>query len=158
MGIPTRDELLRASDIETREVNLPSLGFDVRIRSLPAAYSNAAQTEGTQLLNVENDKGRLEQTVRIDHEKLEALKVLHGLVEPKLNSVEDAYTFSQQITTGAWKKLVNEIDKVSGLDVEAVEHTEALFRDSGSGEERRPEPDAAGKGNGRPAVPVRTGA
>lgn len=163
MGIPTRDELLRATDIaQTHEVELPSLGFSVRIRALPAAYSNLANSEATELVNSENAKGRIEQSVRIDHVKLEALKVLHGLVEPKLATLAEVNTFAERVSSGVWKKLVREIDRLSGMDTESVERTEAMFPDGGSGEEGPAEPDAGAdagaNGNGGPAVPVRAGA
>lgn len=159
MGIPTREDLLRASDInETHEVPLPSLGFSVKVRALPAAYSNLAQSEATELVNTENAKGRIEQTVRIDHAKRDALKVLHGMVEPKLHSLEDAITFAQNVSVGTWQKVVDEIDRLSGLTEEEAQRVEAVFHGGGSGEKRPAAPDADPARNGGSAVPVRAGA
>jgi len=158
MALLTREALLRASDLEDKEIELPTLGGSVRVRSLPAAYSNEAHSEAMEQVTTEH-KGRAQVSLRVNSVKLEALKVLHGLVEPKLNSIADANTFAQQCGR-AWQTIVKAIDDLSGLDAEKVERTEAMFHPGGSVEAQRdpavPVPD--GGGNGGSAVPVRAGA
>jgi hypothetical protein len=129
MQYATRDALLGASDIIERDVDLPSLGLKVKVRSLPAAYSNQAVSEALEM--VTGPRG--EQTAHINTAKLEALQVLHGLVEPKLGSIEDAYTFAQR-TGPAWRRVVETIDEISGIDKAAIEKTNASFRTGGPGE------------------------
>jgi hypothetical protein len=155
MSLFSRDSLLGATDLTEREIELPSIGGSVRIRSLPAAYSNQANSEATEVVNTEL-RGRQQQTIRLNSAKLEALKVLHALVEPKLNSIEDAYTFSQRVGT-AWVTLVKAIDDISGIEPEAIESTEAMFHPDGSGEAGE-NGNGAGAGHAGPGQHVRIGA
>jgi hypothetical protein len=62
MGILSKEALLGASDLVEREVELPSIGGSVRVRSLPAAYSNEATS---QALEVSQGR-RGEQTAKIN--------------------------------------------------------------------------------------------
>src|SRR5215831_17784068 len=102
----TREQLLAASDITTREVDLPSIAGKVVVRSLPAAYSNQAQSEALEMITGR----RGEQTARVNIHKLECLQVLHGLVEPKLNNVEDAQALATNLGP-AWRAIVDAIDE-----------------------------------------------
>ena len=156
MGIISKDTLLGGTDLIEREIELPSIGGSVRILSLAAAYSNQAVSDALEMVTVEH-RGRQQQTMSVDTTKLEALKVLHGLIEPKLSSIEEAYTFSQRFGP-AWNTVVKAIDDISGIDAKAVERTNAMFQPGGSGEARPSAKDAAGAGNGRSDLPVRTGA
>ena len=122
MGMLTKEALLGASDLVEREVNLPSIGGSVRIRSLPAAYSNEATSKALELVT----GSRGEQTAHINTQKLEILQVLHALVDPKLSSYEEASTFAQNCGP-AWHALVKEIDAISGIDKEAIEKANATF-------------------------------
>lgn len=136
----TREALLEASDLETREVDLPSIGGSVKVRSLPATYSNQASSEALELTTGR----RGEQVARINTAKLEELQVLHGLVEPKLNSIEDARVFMTRCGKAA-KKVVEAIDELSGIDKEALE----------SAEQRFPvEPEGAGRNGMGDATPA----
>lgn len=156
MAILSRESLLRASDLEEKEIHLPALGGSVRVRSLPAAYSNEAHSEAMEMITTEH-KGRAQQSMRVNTVKLEALKVLHGLVDPKLNSIEEANALAQQIGR-AWHTIVKAIDDLSGLDQEKVERTEAMFQPGGSGEALGPVAVRDGAGNGGSVVSVRAGA
>lgn len=159
MDYASREALLGASDLTERDVELPSVGLTVRVRSLPAAYSNEAQSEGMEMTTVEHN-GRPLQTTKVNGHRVEALKVLHGLVEPKLSSITEVYTFAKRCGP-AWHTVVEAIDDISGLEKDAVEKVEALFRSGGQSE-------AAGSGagadvelaagNGGPAVSLRAGA
>lgn len=122
MGRLTRDALLGASDLIEKEVELPSIGGSVVVRSLPAAYSNQASSESLKLIT----SARGEQMATVDTAHLEVLQVLHGLVEPKLNSIEDAQTFAQKCGP-AFKEVIRVIDEISGVDKEALEKAATTF-------------------------------
>jgi hypothetical protein len=153
MPYATRDALLGASDIIERDLELPTLGLSVRVRSLPAAYSNQATSEAVEMIT----GPRGEQTAHVNTAKLEALQVLHGLVEPKLNSIDDAYTFAQR-TGAAWRAVVGMIDEISGIDKAAIEKANAIFQPGGSGESGEVVGNGNGTGDGEPDLSVPAGA
>lgn len=158
MGILTREALLQSSDLKEKEIELPTLDGSVVVRSLPAAYSNEASSEALEMTTVEHN-GRSEQSTRISTAKLEALKVLHGLVDPKLSSLTEVNTFARKCGP-AWHTIVKAIDDLSGLDKDAAERTEAMFRSGDRGETGHVaagSADADGTRNGIATVPVRTG-
>ncbi len=128
MGRLTRDALLGASDLIEREVELPTIGGSVTVRSLPAAYSNQASSESLKLVT----SARGEQMATVDTAHLEVLQVLHGLVDPKLTSIEDAQTFATKCGP-AFKEVIRVIDEISGVDKEAIEKANATFPVSGAG-------------------------
>lgn len=147
MGLLSKDALLSASDLTEKEVELPSIGGSVRVRSLPAAYSNQATSEALKLVT----GARGEQIATVDTSKLEILQVLHGLVEPKLGSIAEAERFAQQCGP-AFKEVVRVIDEISGVDKEAIEQAAATFR-PGVGDTPGPDMgDAAPNGSGGPVV------
>jgi hypothetical protein len=153
MGLMSRDALLGASDLTEREIELPTIGGSVRVRSLPAAYSNQATSEALEMVT----GARGEQTAHVNTGKLEALQVLHGLVEPRLHSIEEAYTFATRCGP-AWRAVVDTIDAISGIDKAAIEKTNATFRPSGPG---APGPDVeadAANGSGGPDLHLHAGA
>lgn len=152
MAVLTRDALLAASDLKEKEIELPTIGGSVRIRSLPAEYSNAAISQAIRA--TQGPKG--EQITSIDNGQLELLQVMHGLVEPKLESLAAVRTFATNCGP-AFKTLVNAIVELSDLTDEAVEMTAATFP-AGGGVEAGPSGDAASNGSGRPDLPARAGA
>lgn len=148
----TKELLLGASDLVEREVELPSIGGSVLVRSLPAAYSNEASSKALKM--TEGPRG--EQIATVDTAQLEILQVLHGLVEPKLNSEAEAKIFATKCGR-AFKDVIRAIDEISGVDKETVERTDATFPVGGAGEGRPPVGDASGGGNGRSDLPARVG-
>lgn len=118
----SKDALLGASDLVEKEVELPAIGGSVKVRALAAAYSNDAAVKAFKL--VTNPAG--EQMTTIDINILEQLQVLHGLIDPQLNSLEEAEKFAQQCGP-SFKKLVGVIDEISGVDKEAIEKATATF-------------------------------
>lgn len=131
----SKDDLLSANDLSTREVELPSIGGSVVVRGLSAAYSNQAQSEAVEMVqDPENPRG---QVARVNIPKLEAIQVFHGLVEPKLDSVEEARRFLEQCGPAAYA-VTEAIDDLSGLDKEAVAQAEAQFRGGVDGPEGDP--------------------
>lgn len=152
MAILTRDALLNASDLREKEVDLPSIGGSVRIRSLPATYSNAAIS---QAIKLEQGPDGQQMTV-MDNGKLELLQVLHGLIEPRLESLAAVETFATNCGP-AFKTLVREIVALSDLTEEAAEMTGTQFPDGRSGAAGAAE-DAASDGSGRSDLYARAGA
>jgi hypothetical protein len=153
VAILTRDALLAASDLREKTVALPSLGqgSEVRIRSLPAEYSNAALSQAIEV--VQGPKG--EQTTRMDNGKLELLQVLHGLVEPRLESLAAVQTFAKNCGP-AFKTLVREIVELSDLTAEAAEMTAERFQAGGAGAPEASD-HAASNGSGGSDLPARVG-
>ena len=128
MGIFTKEALLGATDLVERTVDLrPWLEGEVRVRSLPASYSNDAQS---QALEVVTDPKTGKQTARVNTRTLEELQVLHGLVEPKLSSIEEARQLGEKLGP-CWRKIVDTIDEISGVDKEAIEKANAAFQSGG---------------------------
>lgn len=127
MAILTKDKLLKANDLEEKEVELPSIGGSVKIRALSAAYSSQASSQAMELTTGK----RGEQTARVNTAVLEELQVFHALVEPKLDTLEEARQFMQQVGP-AGRTLIEAIDEISGVNKKALEETQARFPDSGS--------------------------
>ena len=152
MALLSKEQLLSASDLEEEEVELPSIGGSVRVRALPAAYSNQASSEAMKMVT----DARGEQIATVDTSKMEILQALHGLVDPKLSSEAEAQIFATKCGP-AFKKVIAAIDRLSGVDKEAIENAEARFpAGAGSANGATVEvPD--GGGNGGPTVPVRAG-
>lgn len=141
MALLTKESLLGASDLEEKEVDLPSIGGSVRVRGLSAAYSNEASSKALKLIS----GPRGEQSATVDTAELEILQVYHGLVEPKLGSVAEARQFAERCGP-AFKDVVKAIDDLSGLDKEAIEKAGATFPAGGaeSANGRETEPVAGG--------------
>jgi hypothetical protein len=148
----TKDALLEASDLKEREIELPSIGGSVKVRGLPAAYSNQATSEAMEMKMVGRD-----QIASVNTAKLEILQVLHGIVDPKLDTYEEAEHFAQRCGP-SWRLVVDAIDELSGVDKEAIAQAEARFP---SGGRNAPGPvvgDGAGAGGGGSDVRLRAGA
>lgn len=146
----SKDALLGASDLAKKEVELDTIGGSVVVQGLGAAFSNQAQSEALEMKTI----GK-EQIARVDTAKLEAIQILHGLVEPKLDTLEEAKQFMEQCGP-AVRKVVDEIDALSGLDKKAIEEAKARFPGGeesaqGSGEEVA---DGASNGSSGATIPA----
>lgn len=151
MAILSKEALLGATDLVTREVDLnPAIDGSVKVRSLPAAYSNAASSASLEMVT---DPRTGMQTAKADTSKLEELQVLHGLIEPRLDTIEEVRALALRIG-GSWQKIVREINEISGIGPEDVKRTEALFRAGGLSEEGVPGDAGVGPGNGRSHMDV----
>lgn len=140
---------LREADVE----DVPVKGESVRVRGLPAAYSNQAQSEALEMKTIGNT-----QVATVNVERVEVLQFAHGVIEPEF-SVEEAEEVAKKFGP-AFKKVVAKIDELSGVDKESIEKAEARFPAGGSeqGGAREARDDAAAAGNGGPPVPARAGA
>jgi hypothetical protein len=85
------------------------------------------------------------------------LQVLHALVEPKLNSLEEVNTFMQNCGP-AWNKIVAVIDEISGIDKEAIEKANAAFQSGGASQGGEVVGNGASAGGSGPDLHVRAGA
>jgi hypothetical protein len=116
-------------DLKEEDVlDVPVEGQSIRVRGLPAAYSNEATSKALELIT----GARGEQTARINQHKLEVIQFAHGCVEPTFTEPE-AELVAQKYGP-AFKKAIAEIDRLSGVDKEAIEKTNATFPSGGSDE------------------------
>jgi hypothetical protein len=139
---------LKEADVE----DVPSPGMSVRVRALPAAYSNEAQSTATEVKQTPNG----DTVATINTAKLEILQFTHGVIEPKFSQAE-AKIIAERYAP-AWRKVIDKIDELSGLDKEAIEAANARFQAGGASENGADVGDAAPAGSDRPDQPVRTGA
>lgn len=155
----SKDALLRVSDLRTAEVELDSLpkGDDgkyptVEVIGLGAGFSNQAQSEALEMTTTV----RGEQVARVNTARMEAIQVLHGLRDPKLDTVEEAEEFMGNCGPAA-RKIVAEIDRLSGVDKAAIEEAEAIFPSGGEVAEGEPERDVVAAGDVGSVESVRDG-
>lgn len=123
----SKNDLLSASDLRTKEVELETIGGSVLVQGLSAAYSNQASSEALEMKTT----ARGDQIASVNTAKLETIQVLHGLVDPKLENLEEAEKFMQNCGPAA-KRIVEAIDELSGLDKEALETAQAKFQGGGT--------------------------
>lgn len=146
MNRSTRDAWLQGPGdlLEADVEDVPVRGQSVRVRGLPAAYSNQATSEALELITGR----RGEQTAHINTEKLEVLQFAHGCIEPTF-TVDEARQIAQKYGP-AFRKVIAKIDELSGVDKEAIEKTNATFQAGGeeSGNGRAAGLDAAAAGVG----------
>jgi hypothetical protein len=152
MARSTKESWLNGpGDLKEDDVHdVPAPGESVRVRGLSAKYSAEVQGQ-MKLVN----SGR-EQVAKIDVPTMELLQFVHGVIDPVFTEAEARQV--QERFGPAFKKVIAKIDELSGIDKEAIEATEQRFPDSGTGETRPHEPDAAPAGSGRSDLLVRTGA
>ncbi len=138
---------LKEADVE----DVPVKGESVRVRGLPAAYSNQATSEALEMKTI----GR-EQIATVNQARLEVLQFAHGCIEPEF-SVAEAEQVAAKFGP-AFKKVVTRIDELSGIDKAAIEDANARFPSGGADEAGPDVGDDAPAGSGRPPVPARAGA
>jgi hypothetical protein len=140
-----------AGDLRERDVeDVPVKGQSVRVRALPAAYSNEASSKA---LVYETYRG--EQRARVDTGKLEVLQFAHGVIDPQF-SVEEAEQIAKTFGP-AFRRVIEVIDEISGVDKEAIEEAEVRFQPGGPSEAGASLETPNGSGDGGPVVPARAG-
>lgn len=123
-----QDWLAGPGDVKEDTVeDVPVEGKSVRVRGLPAAYSNQCAAEGIEIST--DDKGR--QSSKVNVARVEVLQFTHGCIEPTF-SEEEARIISTKYGP-AFKKVVAKIDELSGVDKEAVQNMDARFQPGGAG-------------------------
>lgn len=134
--------------------DVPVKGQSVKVRALPAQFSNEAQSKALRMIT----GARGEQTATVDVAEMAVIQFQHGVVEP-----EFSYAEAKQVAERfgpAFHKVVEKIDELSGVDKEAIEAEAARFQDSvaGEGHDGASEPDAPAPVDSGPAVSGGTGA
>lgn len=150
----SKDALLGASDLRKGEVVLDSLEGNptVLVQGLGAGFSNQAQSEALEMTTTV----RGEQVARVNTARMEEIQVLHGLVDPKLDTIEEARHFMEKNGPAA-RKIVAKIDELSGVDKAAIEEAEAMFPAGSEDAGGEPERNVAATGSDGPVEPVRDG-
>jgi hypothetical protein len=154
MGRSTKESWLQGpGDLKEAEVeDVPVPGESVRVRGLPAQYSNEAASEALEMKTIIK-RGREEQIATVNTATMEVLQFAHGCLEPSF-SPEEAKVIATKYGP-AFKKVIAAIDDLSGVDKEAIEEAQARFPvggavENGQGEVAQSDPE--------PAVSARAGA
>ncbi len=134
---------LQEADVE----DVPVKGQTVRVRGLPAQYSNEATSKALEMKTVAGG----EQIATVNTATLEVLQFYHGVVDPKFSFDESkkiAETFGP-----AFKKVVAKIDELSGVDKQAIEDAQGRFPIGSGGEaSEAPVENGSTARSGGPAV------
>lgn len=133
----TKEQWLSGSDLEEQEIEVPELDGTVKIRSLPAAYSNQANSEALEYRTVGDN-----QIATVNTAKLEVLQFQYGVIEPTFTRAEVERLAERY--GRAFRRVITAIDEMSGVDKAAIEKAEARFQGG------RAEP------NGTPVEPAAT--
>lgn len=129
MGERKKDAWMTGGDLKERVVeDVPVPGQSVRVRALPAYYSNEAIYNALEL----TQDGR-EQTTRVNLAKLAVLRFQYGVVDPVFTREEVEQIAKQW--SAAFDKVVDAINDLSDVDEEAIKAAEARFRGSGEGDQ-----------------------
>ena len=134
--------------------DVPVKGQSVKVRGLPAAFSNEAQSKALKMVT----GARGEQSASVDVAVMAVIQFQHGCVDPSF-SEQEARKVAEKYGP-AFHKVVEKIDELSGVDKEAIEAESAKFQDSveGEGHDGATEPDAPPAVDSGPAVSSGTGA
>jgi hypothetical protein len=140
---------LKEADVE----DVPMEGQSVRVRGLPAAYSNQAQSEALEMKTIGQT-----QIATVNTARLEVLQFAHGVIDPEF-SVDEAQKVSERFGP-AFKKVIAKIDQLSGVTPEAKEATAARFQSGGAESPREGQEGTNGTpaGSDRSPLPARAGA
>lgn len=141
MSISTKSAWLEGpSDLAEAIVeDVPVKGQSVKVRGLPAQFSNEAQSKALKMIT----GARGEQTATVDVAEMAVIQFQHGVVEPQFTYAE-AKKVAERFGP-AFHKVVEKIDELSGVDKEAIEEASARFQNSvaGAGHDGAAESDAA---------------
>lgn len=141
MSRSTKDAWLNGPGDLNEDVveDVPVKGQSVKVRGLPAAYSNEAQEEALEWKTWPNGQ----TTSRFSTSKMEVLQFVHGVIEPQFDKAE-AERIAQKYGP-AWRTIIDKIDELSGVNKEAIEDANRRFQGSDADTER-----ASRNGDGNP--------
>jgi hypothetical protein len=129
----TKDSWLSGGDLVEEEIeNVPVPGESVRIKALAASFSGLVQEE----LNISLD-GR-QEVGSVNVSAYEALVFQRGVVDPQF-SIEEVHQI-QDLFGPKFRKVVNRINEISGIDEEAIRKADDRFPAGGAG------PNGQGRG------------
>jgi len=144
----------KGSSLRTEEVEVEELGGSVLIRELPAAVSSdlAGLVEMVQV--------GMEQKAKVDISLMERRQFAYGVINDDHSpQFTEAEVEELQNNHGrAFKTVVAAIDKLSGVDKEAIEKAEARFPSSNGSGNGPAVADGAPTGSGESPVPAQAGA
>lgn len=149
------DWLEGPSDLATDVVeDVPSKGKSIKVRGLPAQFSNEAQAKALKMIS----GARGEQSATVDVATMAVIQFAHGCVDPEFTLAE-AETIAKKYGP-AFNKVVNKIDELSGVDKEAIEAESAKFQAGvpEQGHVGEVEPDGSASVGGGPVVSGGVGA
>ena len=150
MARSTKESWLNGpGDLQTEVVeDVPTPGQNVLVTGLAAAFSNRASSAALEM----KQQGR-DQIASVNTEKLEVIQFAQGCVEPKFTEAE-----AQQIAERygpAFRKVVAAIDRLSGVDKEAITEANARFQGGGESPNGADVGAASAAGSGGPDLDVR---
>lgn len=131
--------------------DVPVKGQSVKVRGLPAAFSNQAQSEATERRVWPNG----EQTIAVNAGKMEVIQFAHGCIEPTF-TVEEARAVAEKFGP-AFRKVIAKIDELSAVDKEAIDQANARFQGGGKEEDGSSGSNGVAPVGDGPDVDVRTG-
>ena len=141
MATSTKDAWLNGpGDLQTAVVeDVPVKGSSVKVRGLPAAFSNRASSEALKMVT----GARGEQTATVDTAKMSVLQFAHGCVEPSFTE-DEAQKVAEKYGP-SFNKVVAKIDELSGVDKEAIDSANERFQAGveGPGHDGEAEPASA---------------
>ena len=108
------DDILTATELEERTVEVPALGGSVRIREFD---------KGTQQWIRQQAKDR--RTGELNEGKLELLLFAYGIIEPKFSL--DQVQHLRKVKASVLDPVLREITELSGMTDTAVKAEEATF-------------------------------
>lgn len=124
MSRSTKDAWLSGpGDLEEADVeDVPTKGSSVRVRALPATYSNRAQSKALEM----KQTPRGDSTATVNTEQLEILQFAYGCVEPTFT--EDEAAVIAEKWGPAFSKVIRKIVELSGIEEDSVETATARFQ------------------------------
>lgn len=142
MNRSTKDAWLESAGDLAEEVveDVPVKGQSVKVRALPAAFANDAQSRALEMRTV----GRGDQVARVNTRVLEILQFQHGVIEPTF-TYEEAEQIAEKFGPG-WRKVIGKIDELSAIDKAAIARAEATFPAGATSTGRPGVDDGAGTG------------
>jgi len=102
--------------------DVPSKGKSIKVRGLPAQFSNEAQSKALKMITGQ----RGDQTATVDVAIMAQIQFAHGCVEPSFSAAE-AKRIAERYGP-AFNKVVEKIDELSGVDKGAIEAESATFQ------------------------------
>lgn len=134
--------------------DVPSKGKSIKVRGLPAQFSNEAQSKALKMIT----GARGEQSATVDVAVMSTIQFAHGCVDPTF-TIQEAEQIAKKFGP-AFFKVVNKIDELSGVDKEAIESANDQFRSGVEepGDRRAVEVDGVASVDSGPVVSGGTGA
>lgn len=140
-------------DLEEADVeDVPVPGMSVRVRGLPAQYSNEASSKALEYRATPQG----DQVATINTGTMEVLQFTYGVIDPKFSEPE-ARIIAQRFGP-AFRRVIEKIDELSGVDKEAIKQANTHFQPGGESEAGGDVADESANGSGGQVLPASAGA